>query len=255
MATQIIPVTKATWTLLSIVPCVFANKAQHVFYTVESDSLPTESTFPVSQLTAKSGRDVYQYKGGSGDLYAYSPDHTTDFQIDESTTPIPGIVAIGSVEGAWEDAGDMTVVNTSSFTTFVESDMLTATAGSFLEFDISPSPLLKTFRPRLGAISETAVIDIYRSKEEPGSNERFYDRIATLTIVTSASAIAAEGGGFYADGTTAIVAADDVSLKGFNFEGNNARVAVVDLLTHDKIIAVCTTMPASNIVAIDHSIA
>ena len=255
MATQIITVSAGTWTLMSNVPCTFANQAQQSFYTVESSSLPTLSTFPIGQLTAKSGREVYDFAGGSGDLYVYS-DRATHFQIDEATSPIPGIIAIGSVESAWEDAGDMTVVNgAATFTTFTETNMQTATADSFLEFDISPSPLLKTFRPRLGAISEVAVVDVYRSKEESGSNERFYDRIATLTITTTANAIAAESGGFYADGATAIAASNDVSLKGFKFEGNNARVALVDLLTHDKLIIVCTTMPASNLVAIDHSIA
>lgn len=252
MSTQIITVPKATWTLLSSVPCTFANQAQHVFYTFEASSLPTILTAPVSELTARSGRGLHSYIGGSGNLYVYSPGHDTRFQIDEQTTPIPAMVALGSVEAAWQIAGEMTAANiAAAFTTFVETNMQTATADSFLEFDISPASLLNTFRTRLGAQSEQAIFDIYKSKEEPGTNERFYDRVVTITADTGASAVAAEAGGYYAD---TIVFSNDASVKGFAQEGNKAKISMADLLTGDKLIIVCTTMPASNSVAIDHSI-
>jgi len=148
-------------------------------------------------------------------------------------------VIIGSRDGYWQKVGRVTIVNAASITPFKESDIDGATAGSLLKYEVERGMLALMLRCRIATQSGSARFDLKVAKgeiEEPltGASiktpfEKFYDNLATeVTFTTGVGAIAAERGGFYADGFS--VAGTDDSLKGIGSVNANAKTTFVDIL-------------------------
>lgn len=144
--------------------------------------------------------------------------------------PVP--ISIGSLEDAFvKIPGQITALNAVDISPFKESDLETATDGSLLSFMLDKGTLPLMLRARLAAQSNSVTVKLRKAKNEAKENttsyEKFYDFIAEVTFSTSASAIAAERGGYYAD-TFAIVS--DESLKGIGSEGTLQKVTYLDVL-------------------------
>lgn len=159
--------------------------------------------------------------------------------------PIKSIV-IGSLDGYWKKIGRVTTANLVALTPFKESDIDTATAGSLLKYEVEKGVIGLMLRCRISTQSGSAAFDLKVARgEEPDLTianpvEKFYTDIATtVTFTTSGSAVAAQRGGYYADGFS--IAGVDYSLKGFGW-ANKEITTFADFLGFPFQAAVLTAI-------------
>ena len=167
--------------------------------------------------------------------------------------PIKSII-IGSLDGYWKKIGRVIIANAAAITPFKESDIDNATAGSLLKYATEKGILALMLRCRISQQSGSAAFDLKGAKgeiPEPLTDttndvpfERFYDDLATtVTFTTSSGAIAAQRGGYYADGFS--VAGVDYTLKGIGSVNKNAKTTFGDFLGFPFQAAILTAITGS----------
>ena len=166
---------------------------------------------------------------------------------DHSKKPEPSPIIIGSLADAWENVGKISAVNVATISPYYESDIDDATENSFLKYELQKGTLPLMIRARLDAQSKSVTLQLKVAKKEAVSGstvyEKFYDEAVEITFSTSASAIAAERGGYYAD-TFAIVGTDN-SFKGIGSFHKHAKCTYVDVVGFLNQALICTALTAS----------
>ncbi|MCK5614306.1 hypothetical protein KAR91_71230 [Candidatus Pacearchaeota archaeon] len=155
----------------------------------------------------------------------------------------PTTVNIGSLAEAWKNIGRVTVAETdTNLAPYKESDIDGAASGSLIKYALEKGTLPLMIRARLDAKSKSTTFKLKVAKNENNDGtayEKFYDEAATITFTTSANAIAAERGGFYADGVSFDV---DDTLKGFGSCNKWAKCTFGDILGFLNQALVCTAI-------------
>lgn len=155
----------------------------------------------------------------------------------------PSPVVIGSLGEAFANIGRVTVANASDLSPFKASDIAGADTGSLITYELAKGTLALMIRARLAIQSGSATFELKVAKpeavEDGTTYEKFYDEAATIIFTTSASAIAAERGGFYADGIS--ISVDD-TLKGIGSLNKHAKCTFGDVLGFLHQALVCTAL-------------
>ena len=157
--------------------------------------------------------------------------------------PEPTAVNIGSLSEAFVKIGRVTAANASDLSPFKASDIAGADTGSLILYELAKGTLPLMIRVRLDAQSKSVTFQLKVAKpeavEDGTSYEKFYDEAATITFTTSASAIAAGRGGYYADGVSFDV---DDTLKGFGSMNKYAKCTFGDVLGFLHQALICTAI-------------
>ena len=152
-------------------------------------------------------------------------------------------VVIGSLSSAFQNIGRITAVNAVDLKPFTGPDIQTATDGSKLIYELDKGTLPLMLRARLDAVSKSVTVQLKVAKKEAVDDvtySEFYDEAVEITFTTSADAIAAERGGFYADGFS--IVGTDNTFKGIAAFNKYAKTTFVDVMGFLKQAIVCTAL-------------
>ena len=155
----------------------------------------------------------------------------------------PSPVNIGSLLEALFKIGRVTVANGNAITPYKSSDLDKATSGSMLKDELAKGQLPIMIGAVLAIQSGSVTFNLKRAKRQEAINgvqpEAFYDDATTITFTTSGTAIAAENGGFYADGITI---GNEYMIKGLTDLGRYFKVTYGDLFGFPLYALECTAI-------------